>query len=1369
MNKRLFCCSLGVLVLALGAVCSGETIQKTARVDWDPVFGGGYRGVWPLSNGVELISYYRIGKDTPLIVIEAEQASAVLYHEGGGKKKDATLSGGAYVSLPKKIELFLRIEEPESYSIWYRVRFLDGVGETKHLEGLEPSLGGPVGWVPVKKEADGWHWLKGRLGHRFKRKGMRELQLDGISVGLEMDKIVLAADPQWHPDKNGADQLEADKPFPWTDAGVDSGDLFFAQVDRWGTVTCDIDEKGGRATFLYSLDSGKTWENMPADGDLSAVPARGDGRDTIRFKIQMRRKAGESSPVVSAALGLTYFASSDSVFSVRDSLSRYSFARKTGALCGIEYLKNGRVLTPLDVPSPIFVVYLKKPGFQPDEQVIEISSLAAECLESGVEERAPKGYHRKLRFRYRVSRSEGTVDVVVRVAFREPGESLWSCKVTNNLKTLSVCKVIYPVLSGVKAGDNHTDDKLLLRGSYVVSNPSMWGHFLYWWPGVCYPMLDISCRTNGISLIARDKTLRTTGVSAKGQKRNGAMLRMHKILDLKPAEACQGAPNLVRVHDGDWQTACLLEKEWANQAFPAAKSPLWAEELDVFASIGWPVPVWSEWEKMAADIRGATHAPLLGMWNFQIPGTHWAMPHPNPIMGDEEDLRQAVRDVHKSGMRFIMYIQSLLTDKFSEGSDPEDRIGYLSRQNLWPGWELPPAGFADRNRVYNRAGAKVPYNARSTDQETMMNQAASGTRAYKIRWAVEQHGRKLGLDGIYWDSDSRGGPSWGNSDLYGDDPGMNGVGVWKTQEIIRQAFTKRDPACVFVGEGPPSAVMGMVRDFTLDNVASLWPQRVLFPRMKILLGGANRADPGRRRAFLAGARYDGIDSKDELQTAFLWMRRRVKQYLYSADFLNEMGMQVHADGVKAKLLQLERTRNRGVILNILNEARDEDGYLQLEPGTHGQFTHGWLVDSDRRDGPFTEFSEDAEGSCKIRIPDAAASHVILFSELEPRVTVSSDQELVAGGEIVIAVEVESLDGQRRTGKIIPEPPKGLNAEAVTFSVGGRGASRKQQLTVLVKAAFDTPAKIVDIPLTIKPDGGPPFQKVISAYVHEPVDATFSWVGPEKLAVQLRNRTSHSCSGVVEFQIVKGKVELAGGLVSQEYELAGGGSKDYAFDLVGAEEAEKPWALKGKLSCRMAQPWFFGLSRTTKRESLCYKKIWPIVPNGSVEFYDFRRGAPEKEHYAYSKNKDKMEAFPRNVPDYWWGMMSDRSPRLSHRSGVSIDETIASDGKRSIKLVPGTNFSSFVLVPLVKGRKYRLRLSIRSSAPSARDQAIVGRYVSGNKFSAAANVRLAPKDKPNTWRQLEKTFTATTDGSRLYMYSGKQATVWFDNIQIVPVQ
>ena len=39
----------------------------------------------------------------------------------------------------------------------------------------------------------------------------------------------------------------------------------------------------------------------------------------------------------------------------------------------------------------------------------------------------------------------------------------------------------------------------------------------------------------------------------------------------------------------------------------------------------------------------------------------------------------------------------------------------------------------------------------------------------------------------------------------------------------------------------------------------------------------------------------------------------------------------------------------------------------------------------------------------------------------------------------------------------------------------------------------------------------------------------------------------------------------------------------------------------------------------------------------------------------------------------------------------------------------------------------------------------------------------------TWRQLEKTFTATTDGSRLYMYSGKQATVWFDNIQIVPVQ
>ncbi len=1348
-------------------------IGKSISVKWNPVFGNGYRGVWNTGKEMELVSYFPFPENAPAVVLEAEKSSAVLFNDGGGLRKGPDASDGGYIVSPKTIELFLQLKKPTDYDIWYNVRFAGNLEEAKFLQGVDVSLGGDIGWVTLKKENPGWQWIKGNLRHNFKRAGMLELQMTGIPPGLEIDRIALAADTQWKPEPENLKTEVTLNPEPWTNSSLDSGDLFFAQVNRWGKVDCAIAGNQGKTSFQYSLDSGKTWSAVPPNGNLESIPAKGDGGDRIRFKVSLSRKKGELSPLVSPSFSLTYQTSSGSVFSVEDKVCKYFFAKRTGALCGIISNETGRAFTPVDHPAPIFTLCLKKPGFQDEKEWETVSSLEAECLESGVEEPPSAGCWKKLRFRYKITRSEGTADVIVRVSFKEPGESYWECEATNNLDGLEICKLVYPVLDRVKAGDDTRADSLLINGAYLIKNPAIFGHFLYWWPGNSYPMLDISSTKEGISLIAHDTSLRSTGISCMGQQ-DSVQLRLHKIVDVKKGKTFLGAPNLVRIHSGDWRNACLLERAWANQAFPLVESPLWAEELDIFAPTGWPVPPWNQWGKMAESIRKTTQAPLLCMWNFQIPGTCWTDPHPNPILGDAEDLRFAVKDIHKSGIRFIMYIQSLLANRFTEGNNPEDMIGFIKRKHLWKGWELPEKGFMDKYRIRDAGGKEVKYGAHSDDRESVMNQASSGFQNFKYHWAVEMFGEKLGINGIYWDSDSGmfGTPAWGNSDLYGFDPGLTGKGARDIQMKIRSAYQKSDPGCVFVGEGPPNVLMGGVRDFTLDNVQSLWPFRMLFPKMKILLGSANAADPKRRKAFLSGVRFDGIDSNDKLQESFLWMRRQVKQYLYSADFRDELNMTVKGEGVEAKLFILDPGRNDGAMFNVLNEKNISDASIVLTPPDRRKYSSGWIVDSDGKDQKFTQFTRLDTGEYKISLPSASAAHILLFNRLEPKVNVSCDEDMVAGGKINIKLNIQSLDGYRKKGEIRIETPEGFSAERASYDIGGRDGNRELKMELPLSANINVASKIVDFPIvvsteTVDGDGKiqqqHEFKKVHSAYVHDPVKVQIDWIGPEKLLVRLVNRISQPCSGVLSLTSAKGEVRLAKGDLKIDYALEANGSREYSVETKGAEKAQEPWAFRGELICKASIP---GSVQQTGRKTEVYQKFWPIVPNGSLELYRFREGAPEKEFYNYSKNTDKMESFEKNLPDYWWGILSDRSPQLITRPGISIDVQDAGDGARCLKLVPDTIFRSLVPISLVKDRSYRFRMKMKWSAPSQRNYAC---FVNNSKEGGAFGmIGLKPDAAPGKWHQLEETFKAQSDSATLYFYSGKGTTAWYDDISVVPL-
>jgi hypothetical protein len=280
-----------------------------------------------------------------------------------------------------------------------------------------------------------------------------------------------------------------------------------------------------------------------------------------------------------------------------------------------------------------------------------------------------------------------------------------------------------------------------------------------------------------------------------------------------------------------------------------------------------------------------------------------------------------------------------------------------------------------------------------------------------------------------------------------------------------------------------------------------------------------------------------------------------------------------------------------------------------------------------------------------------------------------------------------------------------------------------------------------------------------------LDIDLKWVSAEQIEVTVSNRLNNECKGKLTLKAVKGSVSLSEGDFSRNFTLKGNAAKTYLIKISGASIAQKPWTIKGTLNYKTEKGGFLFWNRNIAKSIPVYQKFWPIIPNGKLELYDFRKGAPDKEYYPYSKQPDKMESFIKNIPDYWWGMISDRSPRISFRSGISVEKDPVQG--RCFKLKPGSNCRCLVIVNLAKGIRYRLRVKIKSSNPSVYDAVSIGRYINSQKYVNAVQISLSPKAKANTWHTLEKEFVSEYGGS-LSLRSGS-GEVWFDDFDIIPIK
>ncbi|HEY3396475.1 MAG TPA: hypothetical protein VGM19_02350 [Armatimonadota bacterium] len=1174
MNLRLTLLLAGLLLVGAGTLSPAATPEeRTVTLNWRSNLGD---HAWVERGYLALRHSFALNGNA--LWLSARQASAAEYHH-------AVFTGGlgpdAFAGSPKRLEFFLEVTKPGKYYVWYRLR-VKQAGIIRHLEGVDSSAGAPISWVDLEvKEANAWTWLR-REGQVEFKAGLHELQMDSWTDGVDVSRIVLVSDEKWSPPAGEA-LPEPAAAIPWTEGTGYSGEVQPSTVLKWGRLTYQSDRLA-KLMLSYSTDAGKTWTPVPEGGDLSAIPVKSEGTDRLRFRASLTQPEGAF--VYIGPLTLTYTGDRDDLFSLADATGRYFFARQTGALCGIQNVVTKTWLTPERKPQPIFAVRLRPVAGAPEKDWETVTSLDAKCLSA-----TPSGTSAK--FVYEIARPGGVATVALRAAFTGPGELTWTAWVKNNMGDFDVVDLTYPLAYGVKASASAADDTLLINGNYLVKTPANFGRFLYYWPTGTAPLMDIFNDREGLAMVAHDDTLRSTGLSARGLDREAVELSLIKVVRVRGGDAFAGPPHLLRVHQGDWHQTGLVEWEWLAQHRPSATPPLWLAECDGWVPTGWPAGWWTNMGVFADKMQAENGFGWVQYWNFQVPGTTWTIPHPNPINGSEAELRWGIDQQHRRGMRTTFYIQGLLYDPQGDGASPDDPIGSLHRRDLWPGWELPGAGFASRFARRNADGEMHEWSP--TERE--MCYASTGFAEYKRQWGVDRFLKRLGADGLYWDSLSYGATCWATDHGHGDDPGQWGSGAQANHALIVQQARALNPTSVTAAEGPPLGSLGGVVDVHLDNAPNLEVVRFLFPKMLVYLGSADGADPTRRKAFLYGCRFDGLGA-DADQQALLRIRRLTKQYLYPATPMDTMGLGIGyppgdppppsgtgvspvsgsagvspplggtgVSPVQARWFLCDPTRTKGAVVTILNEEKRGGVKLSLPTDQTGPIRTAWVVDSNGADGPLAGESVDGGKAYEFYVPPAAASTVLLLGPgAEPRVTVTNEPLIAQGGEAQVTVKVESLTGERVRGTIggiitpIMQPVEVWTK--ATFDCTGAG-ERGQTFTLIARA--DGPRLgLFDRFLSVAVNGGPLIYKLATFYVEPPVRVTPVWAKPDLLRITVENRSLAQQGGAFSFKPTGGvRFELATP-ASWNYSLAPGAKTVLSVPLVGGYACQTPWAVEGSL-------------------------------------------------------------------------------------------------------------------------------------------------------------------------------------------------------------
>ena len=150
-------------------------------------------------------------------------------------------------------------------------------------------------------------------------------------------------------------------------------------------------------------------------------------------------------------------------------------------------------------------------------------------------------------------------------------------------------------------------------------------------------------------------------------------LTVERRLFCAPGKRWAMPPTILRPYQGTWHAAARYYRAWVDKATPLRQAPAWARDASGWllcilkqqnGEVLWDYPSLAKLAEVA-DQRGLD---IVGLFGWAHGGHDHLYPdyHPDPKMGGEDALRQALKEVRRRGKRSIIYANGYLQERDAE-------------------------------------------------------------------------------------------------------------------------------------------------------------------------------------------------------------------------------------------------------------------------------------------------------------------------------------------------------------------------------------------------------------------------------------------------------------------------------------------------------------------------------------------------------------------------------------------------------------------------------------------------------------------------------------------------------------------------------
>ncbi len=927
--------------------------------------------------------------DEDTLYLEAEDAEALTLQEGHEVLEAADCGGGRCLAGVTHAEYPFEVAEQGRYQAWART-FLPFAGSWSHHESMD---GGAKKQIRESNARIFGSWYWSPLGEYALKPGEHTFVLHTWLGGAKIDAIIFSADPEFDPTRLAGVPAGAD-----ADTGtIVTRAVLPSAVSQWRSIAWDAELNGGTLAVEASVDGGEAWAAVEG-GDLSELPARGDGTDALLARLRLSAGADGASPLLRGAT-LGFSPAPDAEVALTTEHYRIALARQTGRLAGILNRALAIPATPAHLQQPIVGLSVREPGAH--EQTV----IAAEEIEfEGIDETDDS-----LTARY--SALDGGIRLGVEITATGTPLSDWTVEVDNR-SAMEVIRIDFPLIGEAAIGD-FRDDRFVLpeTAGRIIDRPATSGK--EWMDtyhgGGSMSWIDLCDEDAGLMLHMMDRTLRDTEMScapAAGNEAVDLAMRTHTLV--RPGET-RRREHQIGVHPGDWHWAADAYRDWALSWMKRPENPEWLQWSD-----GWVGAMGTPFGHMTARLAQARQQGIdhLQYWGQMADGIdrccgnfYW----PAPALGGAEAFRQGIADVQAEGGHVTAYMNC---QTWTRDSAINDALRQTPKSAL-PDEALSlihPLEWFERWRLYPLDGEPMGYYA-STLGWYIMCPASTGFREHLRFWIADMYAERFGIDGVYIDQTgaTRSKPCY-NLNHGHDDIGAWG---WGNVEMLRTSLAaarKTNPEFIIAIEGCGDA-LGQYAHLHLISGLCTHPEvfHYTFPEYILISGLSNASHLSFHqrisRAFLNGDRFDSRVGRPGLKSA-LRLRRRIKRWLYPARFMDDIGLRTSDAGVLARWNLCDNDGARAIVVTLDNERSVADSTCALE------LPEGWeqprrLFIFDREGGISDEVPQITGSMLQFDVPASTLATALVVYETTPADAVDLWQ--VVRGEAASALEVAAVN------------------------------------------------------------------------------------------------------------------------------------------------------------------------------------------------------------------------------------------------------------------------------------------------------------------------------------------------------------------------